>query len=115
MLDYRLSQQDLASSYANVLKELSGVEIEACERFDVCAWWTGQVGEARRRVGVWERYCREICRRGLLDGPRAGEGWEFSKPEEYLAVVCVEMGWEEERVVEVIKQLAMGKLCRKLV
>ena len=112
-LTYRLESMKAASEYKNVM----GMDFVDCNDFDLGSWERSARdvagGKAARGTGEkWLRYLSFIdiiVDSDLFSKPIADQGWEYTKPFEYLAAACVECGLDEETVKILVSKVLAGK------
>ena len=112
-LTYRLESMKAASEYKNIM----GMDFVDCHEFDFESWESsardGAGGKAAR--GRSEKWLKYVSYRYIIDGadlfskPIADQGWEYTKPYEYLTAACVECGLDEETVKMAVLKVQAGK------
>ena len=111
-LKYRIDTAKLASEY----KDLLGLAFTDCETFNVESWQDTAVIEyqasqaANTKWNAFKNYRSMISNAGIFDPPVSKAGWEYRKPHEYLAIVCVELGLNTAGVKNAIDTMLAGKL-----
>lgn len=117
VLDYRLAQMNIATGYAEYL----GIKLIDCVDFDTESWCHEQglkrssndqniSNQAIVNLKKYDFIRSEIMSKQLFDSPRGSEGFDYDKPEEYLAIAFVVAGLEKDDVLQGINALARCKL-----
>ena len=113
-LTYRLESMKAASEYKNIM----GLDFVDCNEFDFESWVRSArnvAGEKTAR-GTNEKWLKYLSFRyiivdcDLFSKPIADQGWEYTKPYEYLAAACVECELDEETVKMLVSKVLAGKL-----
>ena len=112
-LTYRLEGMKAASEYKNIM----GMDFVDCHQFDFESWRRSARDGAGRKAprGQSEKYLKYVSCRHIIDGanlfskPISGQGWDYTKPYEYLAAACVECGLDEETVKMGVLKVQAGK------
>lgn len=109
-LAYRLGLMSLATAYKNLI----GLEFRDCENFDFESWQdsllrsAGTSAEARDRWQKFGDYSDLINRAPVFDPPTAQQGWDYNKPNDYLAASFAESDLTPDQVKESIHKIISG-------
>ena len=112
-LTYRLESMKAASEYKNIM----GMDFVDCNEFDFESWERSARDVAGEKAvrGTGEKWLKYVSYRYIIDGadlfskPLGDQGWEYTKPYEYLAAACVECGLDEENVKMGVSKVLAGK------
>ena len=112
ILDYRLGQTKLAELYCYAL-EIGVPEGQQIDQFDEVKWHHSLLEEKHRgsKVAIdllekWKTIKGWMIRLDIFDPPRSGQGFDFSKPEAYLAARLAETPMSTEQIHKKLEDLA---------
>ena len=111
-LHYRMAVIKLASEY----KDLLGLSFPDCDAFEVESWQYAAGTEDRTspkepdtKYKKFQQYLALIAKGTIFDMPASSAGWYYRKPQEYMAIACVESGFGVDDVNKAIQTILVGK------
>lgn len=109
-LSYRLDGMAQATYYKDIL----GLDYLNCNACEVEGWthplyYAYDKPEAKEKLRRFDIICEFISDAKLFSSPVGGQGWDYDKPEHYLAIALIESRMSKDDVVEAISILKAGK------
>ena len=110
-LKYRLDSIKLASEYKDILE----LNFADCEDFDYGSWEETAILERKDpsarsfKYDLYAKYRKIIDDADVFDPPAREAGWTYTKPYEYLAVACLESGFDTDKVKGAVATLLAGR------
>ena len=108
-LSYRLDSMAQATYYKDVL----GLDYPDCNACEVEGWthplYASDQPEAKEKLRRFNITRNFIDDAKLFSGPVGSQGWDYDKPEHYLAMALIESRMSKDEVAEAISILKAGK------